>query len=74
MSSDDDVLSQKMDLVRGLAWPKAQIAASCLSLRMSAATHPFERLRGLLAIIQIDVIVSSLQSDLNGRRTEKSPR
>ena len=59
VSSDDDVLSQKIDFGAGFG-VASQSAASCLSLRMSAAIHPFERLRGLLAIIQIDVIVSSL--------------
>ena len=61
VSSDDDVLSQKIDFGAGFG-VASQSAASCLSLRMSAAIHPFKRLRGLLAFIQVHVIFRKLQS------------
>lgn len=48
----------------------SQSAASCLSLRMSTAIHPFERLRGLLAIIYIHVISLNCRVILMGAKRE----
>lgn len=41
---------------------------------MNAAIDPFERLRGLLAFVQIHVIILSLEIDLNGRTSTSRQR